>query len=432
MIRGERELSFGELDRHVDALAQSLPMGARVLGAVTADAELLALLALAVPRAGMAFYPANPHSTAEQIDRQFAQAGTSTVLRAPPPPTQSPLPLAQPTQAVQLIIATSGSTGTPKGAMLSGANIAASVTASRRVVPLEANDVWLGCLPLHAIGGLSVLFRCLHAGCAMLLHDRFNAADVARDLAQGRASHVSLVPAMLAQLLALKFRPSPRLRCALIGGAPLPLALAEQALAAGWPINPTYGMSETGSQCATCTDASDWIAGLAGFPLPGYVIETTPIETTPTRRLRLRGPAVMAGYANPLLTPGDGLDAEGWFLTNDLGYLDSQGRVVVLGRADDVIISGGINIHPAEVEHLAGRCPGVHAIGITGVADPIWGERLVAVAVTDIAESVFLAWCAEHLPAQVRPRALLPVDALPLSVAGKLDRAGLRQIASAL
>ncbi|MEO0036596.1 MAG: hypothetical protein RLZZ501_2619 [Pseudomonadota bacterium] len=423
-------ISFAALDGRVEALAAALATlpPARLLAAETDRAEALALLALAAPRAGLALLPVNPALPLARRAGLLAAAGLSpeAVLTTLPAPAVTALAAARalPPEAVHLVIATSGSTGTPKGAMLTGANLAAAARGSRRLIPLDPGDVWLGCLPMVHIGGLSTLFRCLESGATLRLHPRFDLDSVAADLEAGRASHVSLVPAMLARLVEAGCRPAPRLRCALIGGAALSPALAERAAAAGWPLLISYGMSETASQTATMPFAAGWRPGLAGTPLPGLEI-----DFTPTGRIRLRGDSVMAGYLAPDLAPGRGLAADGWFETNDLGHWDEAGRLVVLGRADDILVSGGENIHPAEVEALAGRCPGVRAIGVTGRPDPAWGDLLVAVVVGEVSAETFLGWCRDHLPSPLRPRAMVKTDQLPLTPIGKPDRAALRTLA---
>lgn len=429
-VVGGQSWSFAALDRRADALAAALagPMApeGRILAARIADAESLALLALASPRAGRALLPVNPALPPERQTGLLRAAGTTDPLDTLPAPISGGAP-ADPglgPDQVQLIVATSGSTGTPKGTMLTGANLAAAVRASRRMIPLGSDDVWLGCLPMVHIGGLSVLLRCLEAGATVRLHPRFDIATIAADLESGLITHVSLVPAMLGLLLDHDCRPAPRLRCALIGGAGLPAALAERALKADWPLMPSYGMSEAGSQVATCPDAAEWSPGLAGLPLPGIEI-----GFSPAGRVRVRGPMVMAGYLNPDLRPGLGLTPDGWFETNDLGRFDERGRLVILGRADDMLISGGENVHPTEIEALAGRCPGLRSIAVTGRLDPVWGDLIVAILVGDIAPDRFLQWCRDHLPSHLRPRRAVTVDALPLNPNGKTDRAKLQEIA---
>jgi O-succinylbenzoic acid--CoA ligase len=447
------DLCFAALDQAVDRLAATLsaavPASGRVLAGITEQTPLLALLSLAVPRAGAAFLPLNPKLPAAQISGLLAKAGAAAVISDRPdqtgpvllrldaallsgaaltavPSFPSPLFPRAVESSIHLIVATSGSTGEPKGTMLTGANLAAAVTASRQRLPIDPGDVWLGCLPLFHIGGLSVLFRCLEAGATMLLHSRFEAAAVTGDLAEGRASHISVVPAMLAQLMDQEYKPHGRLRHVLVGGAGLPAALADRALRAGWPIRPSYGMSEAGSQVATCADATSWRPGLAGRPLPGLVV-----GTAADGRIRIRGRQVMAGYLNPDLRPGEGIDADGWFTSNDIGGLLDDGCLRVLGRADDMLISGGENIPPAIVEDLASHCPGVEAIGVTGRTDPVWGDLIVAVVAGSISEQDFLAWCHQRLPSHQRPRRMIRVDALPLTVGGKLDRTALKRLAAA-
>jgi O-succinylbenzoic acid--CoA ligase len=438
-----RGRSFAQLDRQIDQLAQALldfdAQPGRPLGCVTECAESLALLSLAAPRAGMPLLPVNPKLAPSQIDALFAKAGVDIAVCDNPQDFSTPrrrIDLAEMSafsadaparsadaESVHLIIATSGSTGTPKGAMLTGRNLAAAVRASRQRLPIGPGDIWLACLPMYHIGGLSMIFRCVEAAATTLLHPRFDARAVAAELESGRITHISLVPAMLAQLLDVGCRPSENLRFVLVGGASLPAALAEKAATAGWPICPSYGMSEAGSQVATCVSAKDWQPGMAGEPLPGIEL-----GTSPSGRIRLRGPSVMAGYVNPTLAPGDGLDGDHWFETSDLGGLDGAGRLQVLGRADDLLISGGENIHPAVVEDLAGHCPGVLSIGISGRPNPTWGELLVAVVVGEVGETDFLGWCRANIASHQRPREVIKVDALPMTSGGKLDRAALRRL----
>ena len=178
--------------------------------------------------------------------------------------------------AIQLLIPTSGTDGVAKAVMLSGANLAASVKASRARIRLQPGDVWLACLPLHHIGGLSILLRCLEAAATVLLHEGFDPARVWADLHSRAVTHVSLVPAMLARLLdhAGNAAPPNTLKTVLVGGGPLNAMLARRARWAGWPLCVTYGLSETASQVATlCDPREDWEAGDVGPPLEGIQVE---------------------------------------------------------------------------------------------------------------------------------------------------------------
>lgn len=334
-----------------------------------------------------------------------------------------------PSAGVELCIATSGTEGEAKAVMLSGDNLQASVQASLSRLPLGRGDVWLNCLPLHHIGGMAILFRCAAAEAAVLLHEGFAPAQVWADLEKYRVTHLSLVPAMLARLLeASREGPPPAaLKHVLVGGGPLSATLARRARLAGWPLCVSYGMSETGSQLATLSPLpDDWQPGQVGVPLPGFEVELLNEEGRPAAgvgRIRVRGAAVMAGYANSLGQPGLGLE-QGWFTSGDLGSVDAQGRLTVLGRHDDMLVSGGVNIHPQAVEEVLKRCPGVEDAALTAVADEVWGDLLVAVVVGDC--SAMASWCREQLPSAQRPRRFAAIPTLPRNALGKLERRALR------
>jgi O-succinylbenzoic acid--CoA ligase len=204
---------------------------------------------------------------------------------------------------------------------------------------------------------------------------------------------------MLSRLLDLGCRPPPALRAVLIGGAALSRPLYDRATAAGWPLFVSYGMSETAAQVATFRpDDGAWHEGLVGRALPGHTI-----RIGDDGRIRIRGPQVMLGYLD-----GSGVDAEGWLTTGDLGDIDAEGRLTVLGRADDMLISAGRNIHPQEIESCLAACPGVVDVAVTGLPDPVWGDLVVALVVGSIRQ----------------------LDRLPRNAAGKLERAALKRLAA--
>ena len=324
---------------------------------------------------------------------------------------------------LQLLIATSGSGGEPKAVMLSRRNIDAAVAASRERIALEATDRWLLCLPLYHIGGVAIVQRCTQAGATVIMADDASGIAIATTLAKHSCTHVSLVPAMLARLLDTMSNPPLGLRHVLIGGAALDPRLAQRALAKGWPLCISYGMSEACSQVATlCHPQTDWPGQLVGKPLNGMQVR---IDNR-TGRLNLHGDAIMLGYANPERYPGIGLTADGWFETSDIGYLDADGQIWIQGRADQILISGGVKIHPMQVEVLLAQCPGITEVAISGRADQTWGECLVAVIVGSATSAQIETWCKKHLPGSMRPRSFLRVEALPRTTLGKLDRVMLR------
>ncbi len=283
-----------------------------------------------------------------------------------------PLPTARQAASAELIISTSGSEGEAKAVLLSANNLDAAATASNQRLPLGPGDIWLNCLPLFHIGGCSILWRCAKAGATVLLHDGFVTEAVARTLHASPVTHISLVPAMLARLLDQGCAPPASLRCALIGGAALSPTLFERARAAGWPLFVTYGMSETAAQIATF-DATQhtWQEGLVGHPLSGVEL-----AIGEDGRIGVRGPQVMAGYLDgPVLE-------DGWFSTGDLGQLQPDGQLQIIGRADDMLVSGGKKVHPLTVESCLAACPGVLDVAVTGSPHPEWGDEIVALVVS--------------------------------------------------
>lgn len=334
--------------------------------------------------------------------------------------------------SAELLIATSGSTGEPKQVMLSAVNLEASVRASRSRIPLGPGDVWLACLPLQHIGGIIIFYRCAEAGAAVLLHRNFDAALALAGMERHGVTHISLVPAMLARLLEAGSPPA-SLKYALIGGGPLSEKLARRAHQAGWPICPSYGMSETASQVATLAAfPAGWREGMAGPPLPGFSIQIIDENGCPAQgegRIRVRGPGVMAGYANAAGESGHGL-LDGWFVSGDRGCFDERGNLVILGRHDDMLVSGGVNVHPAQVEARLLACPGVSDAAVTALSDEVWGDRITALLVGGELQAV-KDWCRENLPSALRPRHFVAVAALPRNAMGKLERQRLPALARA-
>ncbi|WP_371322608.1 AMP-binding protein [Dechloromonas sp. ZY10] len=324
-----------------------------------------------------------------------------------------------------LLIATSGSEGEPKQVVLGNQQLLAAASAANQRLPLGPGDLWLACLPLHHIGGQSILWRTATAGAGLLLHPDFSLPEVVAALQQHPVTHLSLVPAMLAKLLAADCRPPASLRHVIIGGAALAPALYHRSCTLGWPLHPSYGMSETAAQVATWTPADGpWQPGLVGRPLAG-----SEIAIGEDGRIRIRSPQLMLGYLGHCREES-GIDAAGWLTSGDLGHLDSAGRLFVTGRADDMLISGGRNIHPQEIEACLTGFPGLVDIAVTGLPDAIWGDRIVALIVGDADEAQLLDHARQRLPGAALPRRLLRVSHLPRNAAGKLNRAAVRALAA--
>jgi len=434
LLTPRRTWTYGELVAMAAGHGESLRAAQHATGCVlfcAAGATDLAMAALACAAAGMALLPLDP-AAADSLLPQLQVVAGGRLRALPALSSMADAGAAQATISVcgrpddlALVIATSGSEGEAKGVMLTNANLDAAAAAANQRLPLRAGDCWLGCLPLHHIGGVSIWYRCLRAGATMVLHEGFSASAVWRDLQIHQVSHLSLVPAMLARLLdvAAGAKPPASLRYLLIGGAALPRPLCERALAAGWPICPSWGMSESAAQAATLVCAgSDWQPGQVGPLLAG--LEG---RVAPDGRILLRGPQIMAGYLNGELRPGLGL-VDGWLLTADLGSLSADGQVTIQGRADDMFNVGGVNVHPATIESCLAGCPGVSDVAVGALPDPDWGDTLVALIVGEVQAVTVAAWIAGRLPPAQRPRRVLKVAALPRNALGKLERRRLSEL----
>lgn len=309
------------------------------------------------------------------------------------------------------VVTTSGSSGDPKGVILTPDNIVAAVAASQARLSNDASDRWLLCLPLHHIAGLSAVWRSLAAGGSVLIHDRFDAIAVAGALKAGEASMVSLVPTMLHRVLDADPGPYTGLRAVLLGGGPAGRSLVERAFDAGLPVLATYGTTETASQVATVAPGEQHEAsGTVGRPLDGMTVSFESGE------IMVDGPAVSPGYLGRRLRTGP-------HRTHDLGYLDDDGRLVVTGRKDHIILTGGEKVVPQFVEAVLESFPSIRRAVVLGVPDNDWGEAVVAVVEDDALDETALAARARAAlaPHQV-PKRWVGVGALPELPNGKVDR----------
>lgn len=339
-------------------------------------------------------------------------------------------------------IATSGTaTGRPRWVVLSRAALAAAVAASANNLGWADDDRWLLSLPLAHIGGLSILLRCLSGRATMVIEDLiWNQPEAVLAQLEARAvTLLSMVPTQLARLLTVPGPAPARLRAVLVGGAAAAPALLDEARARGWPVLATYGSTETCSQIATwplrqpAAEATPTSPAArhhrvpgpsaadlgCGLPLPG-----SHLRITVDGRIEVSGSALMTGY-RPLEGPQP-FTADGWLRTNDRGHLDPQGYLHVLGRADDVIVSGGENIDPLQVERALQAHPGILDALVFGASDPTWGQRVCAWLVAHdqpVDQADLLAHLHQHLARFKHPRQIDWVDSLPRTEAGKPDRA---------
>ncbi len=312
------------------------------------------------------------------------------------------------------VMYTSGTTGVPKGVRLTMANWEAAARGSVQHLGHGPNDTWLLAMPLHHVGGLGIILRSAYAGGKVRLMEPFEAGRYAREL-QVRASMASVVPTMLLRILAANPGPYRGLRAVLVGGGPIPDGLLERARAVGLPVLPTYGMTETCGQVATLRPGSP--VEKKAHPLPGMEI------TIKEGRIAVRGPQVSPGY---LGEPDRGLDD--WFISGDLGEIDPDGALRIIGRADDVIVSGGENIDPVEVELALVGHPRVDRVMVVGVPSEEWGYEVGCLYEGQVDRSALEAWARDRLPSRSLPRRWRQVEEIPVTALGKLDRSGGREM----
>lgn len=298
-----------------------------------------------------------------------------------------------------LVIATSGSTGLPKGVVLTHAAIAASAEATSRRLGVDAGDRWLACLPLAHVGGLSVVTRSLHLGMPLTVLPGFD-ADAVTAAAHAGATLTSLVATALGRIDPAIFR------CIVLGGSRPPVDRPPNTVT-------TYGLTETGS----------------GVVYDGVPLDGVDVTITADREILIRCSMLLRCYRDGT-SP---IDADGWLHSGDLGRWLDDGHLHVEGRIGDLIISGGENIWPESVEAALATHPLVADVGVAGVDDAEWGQRIVAWVVPRTpGQAPALADLRDHVrnshPSFMAPRELFMVEQLPRTALGKLQRNLLRDM----
>lgn len=342
-------------------------------------------------------------------------------------PDSDPLPVGRdpggvPDGAPAVHLLTSGTSGEPGAVTLTFGNLRASARGAGERLDLGPSDRWLASLSLAHVGGLALVSRAALLGSSLLFAGAFRVGTFKDLLVRGSFTHASLVPTMLHQFLDLwgDDRIPSSLRCLLIGGAPAEKALVERALSAGFPLSLTYGLTEASSQVATAPPELVRVKpGTVGPPLPGLEL-----------RISADGEILVKG---PVVAPLRASDDE-WLHTGDLGRMDEDGHLWITGRLSHRIISGGVNVDPAEVEAVLRGHPGVRDAAVVGIPDPEWGERVVAVLVPN-SDGGVVAEEIERLARVVlsppkRPKEVRVVAALPRNPNGKVDRSRVRDLFS--
>ncbi len=475
---GDTVLSYAALAAGVDALAAALRARGVAAGepvaALIAGALEMTLLLHAVQRCGALLLPLNVRLTPPELRHQLGDSGARTLVSDAPladaadalvhelalcglrlslsraaEPSLTPAagrakaaceqpPCGDSDSARALLwLYTSGTTGAPKAAEISQVALHASARGHEQLIGLAPGELWLACMPLFHVGGLSILIRCTLAGACAELHDRFEPERVRAALVSGRIALVSLVPTMLARVLdAWGERPAPpALRCVLLGGAGAPPALLARARALGFPLAPTYGLTEAASQVATRLpgESREPLGGRLR-PLPGSelrIVDDAGEEAPPgiAGEICVRGPTLMTRYVGRPEETARALTG-GWLHTGDVGRLDAEGGLEVLDRRADLIVSGGENVYPAEVEAALLAHPAVAEACVVARPDSELGARPVAWIVLHpgarVSEEDLRAHCRERLARYKLPVAFELASELPRNAAGKLLRHALR------
>ena len=395
------------------------PLHALLLPPAAGAGRLLDALAAALDGTGPAILPLDPRLPPARVTdllRAFSPTAVETpegakrwhpgTAVAAPAGSGAGLP-----DEVAVVIATSGSTGEPKGVQLSATALVHSARASLSRLGARPGERWLCPLPTSHVAGLGVLVRSLVGGTTPVVTDRLDPME----LGAPGCAFVSVVPTQLRRMLDAGAGLA-AFRAILAGGAAVPASLLAQARAAGARVVTTYGMSET---CGGCV--------YDGVPLDGVQV-----RTGADGQIRIGGPVVFSGYRNrPDLTAAALED--GWFVTSDVGRLGADGRLIVRGRADEMINTGGEKVAPAEVAAVLASCPGVREAAVFGEPDPQWGERVMA-AIVPINPAAppqlaqLRAAVRERLPSYAAPKALILLPELPLLPSGKPDLAALRTL----
>lgn len=331
------------------------------------------------------------------------------------------------------IIHTSGTSGAPKGAVLTYGNIFFSAMASAYRIGVQRDDRWLCILPLYHVGGLSILLRSILYGTSADLLHQFNEVEINRKLSEDPVTMISLVPTMLHRLIPGKESTwNPAFRLVLLGGAAPSPELVRQCIDRDIPVATTYGLSEAASQVATATpEQVIHKPGSVGKPLmfTSVRIADERGNTQPPGEygeVLVSGPTVMkAYYNNPEATAKTLQNRE--LHTGDIGYLDEDGDLWLVQRRSDLIVSGGENVYPVEIETILSQHPAVKDCAVVGIPHPEWGQQVAAAVVLEdnssITVTILQDYCRQHLAGYKIPRQIKFVETLPQTASGKIQRA---------
>ena len=416
------ELSYSQLEAEATTAARRLAArgarrGATVILTLPAGTEYAVLLH-ALMKLGSIAYPLNPRLAPAEVESEIERAKPVLVCseRGQLTATEADLPLLgeHDLDATHCRILTSGTSGRPHTVALTYGNHLWSAVGAAFKIGVDPGDRWLCCLPLHHVGGLSILMRSVIYGTGAVVHDGFDVDRVAESLRADRVTLVSLVPTMLVRLLDAGVDLSGP-RAILLGGGPVPVEVIEEAAGRGANVVQTYGLTEAASQVTTLEpQEAHRKLGSAGRPLL-------------TTHLRIQDGEILV--QGPTVAPGCA-DEDGWLHTGDLGRIDEEGFLYVEDRLDDLIITGSENVAPSEVEEVLLRHPEVVDAAAVARPDPEWQEAVTAVVVLRhggrASADELRRHCAGSLAGHKVPKRFEFTPELPRTPSGKLLRRALR------
>ena len=422
LVADGQSLTYAELETEATSAARRLVARGARRGAVVAlhmpPGLDQVILLHGLMKVGAVAYPLNPRLTQAEVDALLKDTGAAMVLNGPADfgATEADFPLLGEHDLDELHcqILTSGTSGEPRPIGLTYGNHLWSAVGSAFNLGVEPTDRWLCCLPLNHVGGLSIVMRSVIYGTTAVVHDEFEPERIAASLEGDGITLISLVATQLVRLLEADVDLLP-LRAVLVGGGPVPEDMLEEALGRGATVVQTYGLTEAASQVTTLAPAEAHSRlGSAGRPLL-------------TTHLRIQDGEILV--QGPTVAPGCA-DEDGWLHTGDLGRIDEDGFLYVQDRLDDLIITGGENVLPAEVEQVLLSHPDVAEAAVVPREDPEWQESVTAVVVpregARLDADALRSHCRETLAAFKVPKRIEFVDELPRTSSGKVMRRALR------
>lgn len=446
---GNERLSFAELKKQVEVLVgkiDHLNPGSRV-GILATNTLMSYKLALAIMCSGRTIVWLNWRLAGEELERQIKDSGLQLCLvenslwrsgMTDPFKSYSAFLItsADPGELIPVfksnwvasIMYTSGTTGKPKGVLQTFGNHFYSAISSALNLGLSSADKWLCVAPIFHISGFSIIIRGLIYGMTVRLVEKFRAEELERILANETVTIMSVVPFMLKNLIQQQNKTNTHynsaFRCMLLGGGTIDRETLEACLQRSIPVVQCYGMTETCSQIVALRSADALLKlGSVGQPL-----FSTQLKLSKDGEILLKTPALTPGYLNlPDKLPSKMID--GWYRTGDIGHLDKEGYLYIDGRADEMLISGGENIFPQEVEQVYQRYPQINEVAVVGQNDSVWGQVPVAFVVSDrrLSPTKLINYGYEHLARYKVPQHYIFVSELPKNASGKIRRFMLRE-----